>query len=205
MRTQINSIAVDIVLLPPKDVMELCRSINLTLWQETKQGYRFDDTHIPHTSLFQCFIQPQHLNDLNEKLQHLVPKIPPFTFSITGIDIESLPGEISYSGFLLSLDDKLIQFQQAVDEVVHPFVTTGDASSFIADSDEKILQLSVDWVTGFRQHHPDGAHYQPHISLGVGKVKPLERPIDFTASRFAVCHLGNFNTCRKILKEWVLK
>lgn len=185
--------------------MDICRSINNSLWQQTKQGYRFDDTHIPHTSLFQCFIQPQHLDALNEKLQRLVVETPPFIFTITGIDIESLPGNIAYSGFLLSLDEKLKKFQHAVDEAVHPFEVAGDASSFIADSDENILQLSVNWVTGFRQHHPDGAHYQPHISLGVGKVKPLEHPIDFTASRFAVCHLGNFNTCRKILFEWVLK
>jgi hypothetical protein len=116
-----------------------------------------------------------------------------------------LAGGIFYSGFLLSLDERLKKFQRAIDNVIRPFITTGDATSFVADPGETIRQGSVDWAAGFSRNHPDGTNYQPHISLGVGKVKPLKEPISFTASHFAVCHLGNFNTCRKILKEWVLK
>jgi hypothetical protein len=74
MSTPNNSIAIDIALLPPDDIMELCRSINDSLWQETKQGYRFSDTFLPHITLFQCFIQPQRLDALNNELQRQMLK-----------------------------------------------------------------------------------------------------------------------------------
>ncbi len=39
----------------------------------------------------------------------------------------------------------------------------------------------------------------PHITIGYGEINDYSFPIKFTASKLALCHLGNHCTCRKIL------
>ncbi len=45
--------------------------------------------------------------------------------------------------------------------------------------------------------------------IGIGEVENeicgIEFPIQFTASKLALCHLGNYCTCRKILSLHDLK
>ena len=43
--------------------------------------------------------------------------------------------------------------------------------------------------------------YSPHITLGFGEKTVLKESVNFTANRIAICHLGRYSTCRKILHE----
>jgi hypothetical protein len=40
--------------------------------------------------------------------------------------------------------------------------------------------------------------YSPHITLGISKLKGKAVDINFTASKIAICHLGNYCTCRRM-------
>lgn len=44
--------------------------------------------------------------------------------------------------------------------------------------------------------------FLPHITLGKGTLDAKAGETSFTASRLALCHLGNHCTCRKVLGEW---
>ncbi|MCR4311593.1 MAG: hypothetical protein NUV54_03460 [Candidatus Taylorbacteria bacterium] len=62
---------------------------------------------------------------------------------------------------------------------------------------------SVEWVRDYLKKHTNVNGFHPHITISVGGEPNvgLQFPISFTASRLALCHLGNGNTCRKILAE----
>lgn len=71
--------------------------------------------------------------------------------------------------------------------------------------DPPIRPGSIEWVRNYRDKHSHGA-YHPHITISVGGVPNvnLDFPISFVATRLALCHLGNGNTCRKILAKFTL-
>src|SRR5205809_1113023 len=59
------------------------------------------------------------------------------------------------------------------------------------------------WVAGYRLKSSFGS-YTPHITLGHGGEPPWIEPFSFEATTAAVCHLGRFCTCRRVLRQWTL-
>ena len=59
----------------------------------------------------------------------------------------------------------------------------------------------IAWVSSFREKASFRA-YNPHITVGHAAAMPEIAPHEFLATRLAVCHLGRFCTCRRILAEW---
>ena len=51
--------------------------------------------------------------------------------------------------------------------------------------------------------------FSPHITIGIGEVESETRglayPIKFNTSKLALCHLGNYCTCRKVISLHDLK
>jgi 2'-5' RNA ligase len=48
-------------------------------------------------------------------------------------------------------------------------------------------------------------NFFPHITIGYGEIDDYSFPMRFTASKLALCHLGNHCTCRKILASAELR
>ena len=76
----------------------------------------------------------------------------------------------------------------------------GGTSAFVED--EGRLR-DVLWVAGYRLKS-SFHHYAPHITLGHGARPPAIEPLTFEASTVAVCHLGRFCTCRRVIRRWTL-
>jgi hypothetical protein len=76
----------------------------------------------------------------------------------------------------------------------------GDGSAFV-DGDAR--DRDVRWVREFRRES-SFARFRPHITLGHAAEPPFVEPCDFVATRIAVCHLGRFCTCRRIIRAWEL-
>ena len=61
-----------------------------------------------------------------------------------------------------------------------------------------VNEIPLFWVKGFAETSVR-ENYKPHITLGVGEPKQAVSPVQFTASKLALCHLGNHCTCRDLL------
>ena len=70
-------------------------------------------------------------------------------------------------------------------------------SNFI--SPPEVSKRSTYWVQHYAEHHKSPDDFNPHITLGEGVVDKLDGPIKYSDSRLAICHLGTYCTCRKIL------
>lgn len=194
------TVAIDVVLLPPEEVMERCREVNAYLWNRTQQGFLFDETHLPHISLVQQFTPSELLGEVFDAMHRVAVGRAPIEFRATHIRHTTIPDNIPFNGFDLAAPDSFFELQRVLIADLAQFATDGDARTFYTDPGEPIRDGSILWVRNFRakkDHHP-------HISLGVGPEPAFTGPFAFTASRLAVCHLGNFNTCRRVLKEWQL-
>jgi hypothetical protein len=61
-----------------------------------------------------------------------------------------------------------------------------------------VNELTLFWINGYFKNS-SFENFKPHITTGFGKIDSVVLPIYFNASKLAICHLGNFCTCRKIL------
>jgi hypothetical protein len=79
-------------------------------------------------------------------------------------------------------------------------VTTGDAAAFFGGD---ARDRDVRWVREFRRESSFD-RFTPHITLGHASEPPTVEPMEFVATTIAVCHLGRFCTCQRIIRAWHL-
>ncbi|MBI4092768.1 MAG: hypothetical protein HY420_02480 [Candidatus Kerfeldbacteria bacterium] len=193
-----KSLAINVALLPPDDVMKKCREINARLWQKTKQGFRLDETHLPHISLVQQYIAAASLANVCSAIEQEIRNRPPLILHVFEIHPHTLEDGLVISGLNITPTPEIVNLHERLTRTAASYITEGDQSSFYGFEAEPIRAGSIQWT----RDYPQKKTYNPHLTLGVGVSTDIEVPFTFTASRLAVCHIGNFNTCRKILKEW---
>lgn len=195
-----DTIAIDIVLLPPQEIWDLSVSLSEKINQGTASQALLDSTHLPHITLAQLHVEKNELKAVYKEIEHLITSLSPLALTAEKVVVVNswVLLEISRTEALqqlhLSLIDGLMSFEQE-----------GTAESFLRDAGELVNDFSLNWVKNFRKEKKASYdNFYPHITLGKGTTLRTIEPKDFTVRRFAVCHLGNNCTCRKILKEWKL-
>jgi hypothetical protein len=63
----------------------------------------------------------------------------------------------------------------------------------------EVEEVTLYWIRNYAEKYNDPSTFQPHITVGFGETDAFQLPVDFTASTIAVCQLGNYCTCRKII------
>jgi hypothetical protein len=139
-------------------------------------------------------------------LDDIASRLPPV--HLIFIEIETgtpATGEIT-STLRLERTPALQTLHETVMRRMAPYLgNQATAEMFI---DFPVQTASVHWVNTY----PTAAsfdRFSPHITLGAGASGRLGNegavPSPGIASRLALCHLGNYCTCRKILFEAALK
>lgn len=198
--------AVDIVLLPPPEVIDAAIQINRMLIEMTGDDtIRLDMArHIPHVSLAMGCIPGRALSELNVPLEQMAKRLLPMEIGIEGaVTVVSESGD-HVSGINLAKADSVFMMHRSV--MAHLAGITKEKctpASFVRDDDEEELTpFTLGYVPDYKKN-AGFEHYSPHITLGNGDVTEIENlpvlPEIATFSTLAVCHLGNNCTCRSIL------
>lgn len=191
-------LAIDVAVLVPNPIATIAVRGSRELAAGQPAALHLDDTHHPHITLAQQFIDQSRLSDLLEELDRLLRHEPGVALRLAGASADR--GTIA-----LLVDDSpdLQRLHEAVMDAIEPFESPdGGADAFQSDG-ETIRAQDVDWVRSYRENSAY-AHYRPHVTLGHGARVPQVESIEFGATRIAVCRLGRFCTCRAILREWTL-
>ncbi|MBI3963564.1 MAG: 2'-5' RNA ligase family protein [Candidatus Kerfeldbacteria bacterium] len=195
--------AIDVALLPPENIAETARQINRALRTEHPEGFALDDTHLPHLTLVQQYILTADLLDVFTNVDTVLASFKPVILTVTGIAGASFGG-ISVPFMVLQQDSELQRLHEELLDRLLPFSQdVRTAAAFMRDRGEIIRPTSIAYVADFTSRSAR-KNFDPHITLGVGDAPDLETPLTGSASVVAVCHLGNFNTCRRILRSWML-
>ncbi|MBI2070604.1 MAG: 2'-5' RNA ligase family protein [Elusimicrobia bacterium] len=193
-------LAVDAALIPPLSICRLAGEINETLLAEEPDGFRFDQTHIPHITLLQQFIRASCLPDATRALDQSIGG-----FRAMALEIRRSERISTTAHLVVEPNADLRRLHESVVEALAPWAeTAGGEEAFLTDGDERPRAADVQWVTHFREQS-SSRHFQPHITLGVGAAPVLQEAVSFTADRMALCHLGRYCTCRGIFWEGRLR
>lgn len=194
-------IAIDIVLLPPDDIMDQLVSLSKSLSEQT--GDNSIELHkqkcVPHISLAMGYIDDKDLPELKKSIEFLDMNTKQLKLEFTGINQNQVKDTYS-SEILVSKTPELTALFQRTNTILRKFHKT-DATHFAFYNLKDENEVTVRWVNQYPEKNKDVSAFRPHITIGMGSLdKDADFPkYSFTAKKIAICHLGNFCTCRKVL------
>lgn len=186
--------AVDIVVVPPDNIQDVAIDLSKKVIGSTFVLGRTE--YVPHISL--CMGYTNDVERIGEQVAESLKGELPFDLVVEGIKTGASPiMDIRKSQDLRRLHYKLLSTVRLVN-------ARRDPEAYV---DGVARDETLNYMSSFRQKHAR-LSFLPHITLGDGvlpiETATLEFPIKFTAKTVALFHLGNYNTCRELLKKWEL-
>lgn len=199
-----SKIAVDIVLIPPKDIINKSVEANQGLQTGLNKIPLDATTHVPHITLAMGVIENEHLAQVLSNIGKVATQYNSFSFKINHLYHAHLPTNEDIVGFGLSKPQKLQHLHTECMQAISAYT--------INDFDKEVLfdGATADNMTlDFIRHFPEksvGSHFSPHLTIGFGHPDHIVIPeISFEADNLAVYQLGNYCTCQKELATFKLK
>ena len=190
--------AVDVAVLLPHPLLEPVLRLNAALLPPP-DGFRFDDTHLPHVTLAQLFVAKLQLHDVIHEAAAVTHDCAPLRLAPAGLSRGRTASTVR-----LEPTDALIRLHTRLMDRLRRFESAqGDATAFLAAEDLPPRDADVDWVLHFRANAAYD-RFDPHITVGVGTLQELNPLPAAAGARVALCQLGRFCSCRRILAEWTL-
>ena len=190
-------LAVDVALLLPPEAQDVIVRLNAQL-TGPPDGFRFDAGHLPHVSLVQQFVPATELPLVAAEVGAVLSTAAPLTLVAEGLKSSGLT-----TSLVLTATRPLTTLHARLMDRVAPFdMTAGDADAFFADG-ESPRARDVEWVTRFRTAAAYAA-FEPHVTLGAGALDDPAPALECEAAQVAICRLGRFCTCRRVLASWTL-
>ena len=190
--------AIDVALLPPPQVRSQAIGLSAMLRAaDESHDFRLDADHHPHITLSQQFVRVNELDQALERVDEVLRNQSRLTLTVTGggHGASSVWMAIGRTPAIVELHERLLEALRGLER------SDGGPSAFV-DGDARVRDVL--WVAGYRLKSSFGS-YTPHITLGHGAEPPQIEPFSFEATTAAVCHLGRFCSCRRVVREWPLR
>ncbi len=191
-------IAVDAVLIPSEEVMDIAIEANRELLKQHPNKIILDKENcLPHISLAMGCIVQRRIADVEIILQKITKEYSIGILHIIGVQtITNASGE-KVSVLQIERTEMLQSFHEQIMQRLEDFFSYGVTADMVL-SNKAVSKTTLQWI----KNYPEKSSYEnffPHITLGYGEVEIGSLPMKFNVSKLALCHLGNHCTCRKVL------
>lgn len=192
--------AVGVVILPPDPVMDLALEWNQLLCKTHPTNIVLDKIHyLPHITMAMGCLPEDQLEHANALLKSITSKHQPLELKAPYFKtVDTSSGDT-----VVTLDiypsPELAELHESIVTAFSPLFSQDVTEVDIYDP-PPIDPSAIDWINRYIPHYCF-QDFWPHITLGFGEAPADFKPYSFTASRMAICHLGNHCTCRNILGE----
>ncbi len=192
-------IAVDVVLLPSTEMMERAIAVNKELLKRGEAKIVLDKERcLPHISLCMGCIDEEKLPVIEAILDGIAAEFSAFRLEATAFGTEVIPTGKTVSFFTIGHQDGVQKLHETVMGRLWPYLSY-DVTVPMLFNPPEVEEVTLYWIRGYAKKYGDPSMFRPHITVGFGKTDGVGKPIPFSASRIALCHLGNYCTCRRIL------
>jgi len=189
-------LAVDVVLLPPDEIMDFVIKINREL-EDRRDGILLNKKdYLPHLTLAMGAVEESDIPFIEGRLKQALGKFSPIKITVSDIKTSDRPDGTKISSLEVEKSSELQALHEAVMKVMSNFFTY-EGSPEMFYTPPLVEELPLFWL---KNYHKTSVYeqYKPHITIGLGVPEKIALPITFIASKIALCHLGNYCTCRKI-------
>jgi len=206
--------AIDILLEPDATMLEHCRADNARLLSAYPRGFALDATHTPHITMLQCFVRTADLDKVYAAEGKVLAAANVTAMKLDAFKRYYIPagGGLGVAGICAKPTPEILKLQADIIAAASPFnLRTGPIGAFTAPHDNPATDAAmIQYVSTFVPKMT-GAHYNPHVSIGVASKdyldKMLAEPFEsftFSPAGAAVYQLGPYGAAAKQLKEWNL-
>jgi glycosyltransferase involved in cell wall biosynthesis/2'-5' RNA ligase len=210
MKKSQSKIAVDVVLLPPDEIVDKAIEVNQALIKTFDNKIVLNKQNcFPHLSLAMGSIKKDDIPEIDTVLKDIAENFYPITLTISDICAETIPTGEKVSGFEIIKTKDLQLLHETVMNKLSPYFTYDVSSDMIYTlPNQQVEEVTTYWIENYPKES-SFEKFSPHITIGIGEVEGetcgLKFPIQFNASKLALCHFGNYCTCREILLLYELK
>ncbi|MHC4595141.1 MAG: 2'-5' RNA ligase family protein [Planctomycetota bacterium] len=221
-------IAVDAVLLPPDEMTDKAIEANRELLQQCigfpQGGFPgkivLDKKNcLPHISLAMGCIDEKDIADIEKVLQTIAKQYRLEQLSVIDIHVGTSSAGEKVSVFQIEKTEALQSLHEEVMQRLAPYFSYDVTADMIFSRFPRsgvpapeAGESTLLWI----KNYPEKSSFEnffPHITIGYGEIDDYSfgsreagfLPMRFTASKLALCHLGNHCTCRKILASAELR
>lgn len=195
--------AIDIVVLPPDPVMDLALEWNQVLHKTRPTNIVLDKIqNLPHISMAMGCLPADQLEHANVLLRSVARAHHALALRVPHIKTVNTASGDRVVSFDIDLSQELIRLHESIVTAFRPLLTQDVTEADINDL-PPIDPSSLEWINHYIPDHCF-QNFWPHITLGFGVAPGNFQPFSFQASRLAICHLGNYCTCSRILGEFFL-
>jgi 2'-5' RNA ligase len=205
--------AVDIALEPDATMIERANAANARLLKSFPKGFRLDETHHPHVSMFQLFVRTDDLDKVFAAANAVFAKEKPTTWTLKAFKYYYIPSPpIGLAGIVVEPTEDLHRLQNELIAAVEPYtVKSGTPAAFFStEGGRDIQEPLIRYVETFVKDAA-GERFNPHVTIGVGTERYLNKMLaepfpsfTFSPAGASVYQLGAFGTARKELKALTL-
>jgi len=193
-----SKIAVDVVLLPDDAMTEQAIAISARLYEKERGAFKLGrEDYLPHVTLAMGVLDEGGVEKAGEMLKKIAVETKPL--SLKAEKLEALVSLVG--GFVFCIEvgksPELKNIHQKVAESFIPFLTF-DSSPDIFVEPATIQEGTMRFIKNFPKKF-DWNEYHPHITIGRGSAEEAFTPSNFSTPTLALCQLGQFCTCRKVL------
>ncbi len=183
--------AIDIVLIPDEPLLSLSLQLNARAFATGHASAQLNlHDRLPHLSLLMGVMADEHKNKIIVELEKIAD-------SIYAIPLEFK--ELSDYSLNFINSNELQKLHETIVKTIDPLLTHKTSPEMFAEEPSTTLDPGIfTWVEEFPTRYSFEAFY-PHITIGHAPDTATIIPPRSTAATLALCHLGNFNTCRTIL------
>ena len=197
-------IAVDAVLLPSDTMASRAVEANKKLLKQAGSKIVLDKKNcLPHISLAMGCIEEKDIIDIEKILDAIGKRYCVQELKVIGIRVGTNSVGEKVSVFQIEKTDILQSLHEEVMWGLIPYFKY-EITSDMVFSPPRAGKSTLLWIRDYAEK-ASFENFLPHITIGYGEMDKFSFPMKFTASRLALCHLGNHCTCRKILASTELK
>jgi hypothetical protein len=191
-------IAIDVVLLPDSSMTGQAVDISRRLSKKSNGKILLNkETCLPHISLAMGVIDRDDTPHVSGILRDLSARFTVFNLLAESFRAEKIPSGETVSMFVIEKSPALQSLHETVMDDLAKFLSY-DVSTSMLFSPPPVEEISLYWIKSYATKSSFN-NFNPHITLGFGELPDIRTPIAFTASHLALCHLGNYCTCRRTL------
>jgi hypothetical protein len=202
-----STIAINVLMTPDEVALDYATLMNKDLYAKFPSGFRFDDSHLPHITLLQAYVDVVCLDDKWDDIEKEVKlaQLIHEALEVKGVKVEATTNEkIFLTNMELKNSRKIIILQKKISDILKSCRREDESTKayygHIAKDD-----FILAYVKNFESQH-SGDLYSPHLTLGVGQKEEMEKlvilrpaPPSVTIERIGVFRMGHFGTARERL------
>jgi len=192
-------IAIDVVLLLSEEMMDKAIEINKELLKDFDDEIILDkEKCLPHISLCMGCVDEDMISEIKRVLDEISTEFSKFKLQAVDLKADITPTGKKVSGLCIKNQDKLQKLHEIIMNRLWKYLSYDVEISMLFNPPE-VEEATLEWIRDYAKKHDNPLLFDPHITVGFGETDKFILPIEFTASTIALCQLGNYCTCRKVI------